>query len=212
MNLNAKLTDTEHRVLDNARRLLGDNLASFLLSGLGDSDITYCRAFTAQGSAPDSEKVTYSFEMRNDSAQGLASGRDPLVLAVLLLFFVEQWLMDDSARFTMSDVLERLQWSQTTESQLLITQAIEKYVSTAYCLIDSTGSEEERSSSLHPRLKRLVIDYDTTVELPAVRGRDAQRQIRVQFPQSFVSAIKIARKRFLGIEFQSLREMQQILL
>jgi hypothetical protein len=212
MNPKANLTDTEQTVLDKASQLLGDNLASFLLSGLGDTDITHCRAFTAQSLAPDSEEVTYRLEMSNDSAQGLPNGRDPLVLAALLLLFVEQWLMDDSARFTTSDMLERLQWSPTTESQLLITQAIKKYVSTAYCLIDSTVSEEERGGSLHARLKRLVIDYDTTIEPLTVKGRLPQRHIRVQFPQSFVSAINTGRKRFLSIEFQSLRELQQILL
>ena len=212
MNSNMKLTQTERRVLDKASRLLGDHLASFLLSGLGHTDITHCRAFTAQGSSSDSEEMTYSFKMRNDSAQGLPNGRDPLVLAVLLQLFVEQWMMDDSVRFTMNEIMQRLQWSPTTESELLITQALEKYVSTAYCLLDSSVAEEEaRSGSLHLRFKRLVIDYDTTLESVAVRGEDPQKLIKVQFPSAFVSSIKHTRKHFLGIEFQRLREMKEIL-
>ena len=210
MNPNRNLTKAERGVLDQSRRLSGNHLASFLLSGLGHTDITHCRAFTAQGSSPDSEEVTYRLEMRNDSAQGLPNGRDPLVLAVLLLLFVEQWMMDDSVRFTMSEIIQRLQWSEDSKSQVLITQAIEKYVSTAYCLLDSSVSEEERSDSLHLKFKRLIIDYDTTLESLAVRGRDPQKLIKVQFPSAFVSSIKHTRKHFLGIEFQTLREMKEI--
>ena len=210
MNSNMKLTQTERRVLDKASRLLGDHLASLLLSGLGHADIIHCRAFTAQGSAPSGEDIAYRLEMRNDSAQGLPNGRDPLVLAVLLQLFVEQWRMDDTARFTMSEIIQRLQWSENSKSRLLITQAIEKYVLTAYCLLDSSVAEEERSQSFHLKFKRLVIDYDTTLESLAVRGRDPQRQIRAQFPSAFVSSIKHTRKHFLGIEFQTLREMQEI--
>jgi hypothetical protein len=210
MNPNHKLTKAERGVLDQGCRLLGDNLASLLLSGLGDNGLTHCRAFTAQGISSDSEEVTYRFEMRNDSVQGLPSGRDPLVLAALLHLFVEQWLMDDSARFTMSELLHRLQWSPTTESQLLITQAIAKYVSTAYYLLDSTVADEERNGSLHLRFKRLLIGYDTTLEAVAVRGRDPQKLIKVQFPSAFVSSIKHTRKHFLGIEFQRLKELKEI--
>ena len=210
MKRNNNLTHTERIVLDKASRLLGDHLASLLLSGLGDTNITHCRAYAAQGSSPSGEEVTYSFEMRNDSAQGLPHGRDPLVLAVLLQLFVEQWMMDDSVRFAMSEIIQRLQWSEVSKSRLLITQAIGKYVSTAYCLLDSSVSEEERSSRLHLRLKRLLIDYDTTMESLAVRGRDPQKLIRVQFPSAFVSSIKHTRKHFLGIEFQTLRELKEI--
>lgn len=210
MNHNRNLTKAERGVLDQARRLLGEHLAYFLLSGLGHADITHCRAFTAQGSYPDNEGVTYRFEMHNDSAHGLPNGRDPLVLAVLLLLFVEQWMMDDSVRFTMSEIIQRLQWSEDSKSQLLITQAIEKYVSTAFCLLDSSVAEEERSSRLHLRFKRLIIDYDTTLESVVVRGRDPQRQIKVQFPSAFVSSIKHTRKHFLGIEFQTLWELKEI--
>lgn len=210
MNSNVKLTHTERRVLDKARRLLGDHLASLLLSGLGHADIIHCRAFTAQGSSPSGEDIAYRLEMRNDSAQGLPNGRDPLVLAVLLLMFVEQWRMDDSIRFTMGDVLESLQWSEDSKSRSLITQAIEKYVSTAYCLLDSSVAEEERSGRLHLRLKRLLIDYDTTLESVVVRGRDPRKLIKVQFPSAFVSSLKHTRKHFLGLEFQKLQELQEI--
>ena len=212
MNSNLKLPQTERRVLDKASQLLGDHLASLLLSGLGHSDITHCRAFTAQGSSPSGEDIAYGLEMRNDSAQGLPNGHDPLVLAVLLQLFVEQWMMDDSARFTMSEIIQRLQWSEVSKSRLLMTQAVEKYVSTAYCLLDSSVADEEQSHSFHLKFKRLLIDYDTTLESVTVRGRDPQRQIRVQFPSAFVSSIKHTRKHFFGIEFQTLREMQEILL
>lgn len=230
MNPNLKLSRAERAVLDQVRHLLGVNLAALLLSGLGRSEIIHCRAFSAHysspldkiltfklvkrdttpGIPPPDVEITYRLEMRNDSARGLPSGRDPLVLAVLLLRLVELRRRDDTARFTMSEILERLRWSQDSESQSLVTQAIEKYISTAYCLLNSTAFEEEQSSNLHLRLKRILIGYETASEVSAGRERDEQRLIKVQFPPSFVNAIILTRKHFLGIEFQKVRELREI--
>jgi hypothetical protein len=203
-------TAFEQKVLNEARQLLGSNLAAFLLCSLGETQITHCRAFTAQSTDPHAENVHYQFEMVNESEQGLPIGRDPLVLAVLLNMLRERQPMHDKVTFRVSDILETLQWSQTTESQLLIKQAIEKYISTAYCLVDPTLSEEERSMNLYARFKRLIIGYKTSPKLLHVKSTDQQRFMQVQFWGGFLYAIKPRRKQFLGIEFQELMEMREI--
>jgi phosphodiesterase/alkaline phosphatase D-like protein len=84
MDSNDPLTQAEHNVLDEARKLLGDNLADFLFSGLGESRIVHHRSFTAKSMLGQADEITYHFEMINDSELGLPIGRDPLVLATLL--------------------------------------------------------------------------------------------------------------------------------
>lgn len=205
-----KLTKTEQKVLTETRRLFGSNLADFLLSGLGEATVTHCRAFTAQLTSTQGEDVTYRFGIRNDSAQGLPSGREPLVMAVLLNLFRERQPLDDAVTFRVRDVMEKLEWPQTTDTQLLIKQAIEKYVSTAYCLVDPTVSEDERSSSLYAVFMRLLVGYQTTSKLLPQKRADSQRFIKVEFKFALQNATMGERKHFLGIEFQKLQEMREI--
>jgi hypothetical protein len=210
MNPDFKHTEIEQKILTETRQLFGSNLADYLLSGLGKADITHCRAFTAQLTSPQGEDVTYRFEIRNESAQGLPSGREPLVMAVLLNLFRERQPMDDAVTFRVSDILEKLGWPQTTETQQLIKQAVEKYVSTAYSLVDPTVSEDERGSSLYAVFMRLLVGYQTTSKLLPQKRTDQQRFIKVDFTFSFLNATLGQRKHFLGIEFQNLQEMREI--
>ena len=204
MNSNFKPTETEQKVLTEARYLLGNNLADYLLSGLGNTQISNHRAFTAQSTSAQLE-VTYRFEMINESAEGLPIERDPLVLAVLLDTLREQRKMDDSVTLNVSDILETLHWSHTTASELLVEQAIERYVSTTYCLIDLTVPE----GGISIRFRRLIIEYETISRPPFVAGTDKQGFIKVTFFPSFIYSI-IPWRKFLGIEFQSLTMVREI--
>lgn len=210
MNPDFKITETEQKVLAETRHLFGSNLADYLLSGLGETDIIHCRAFTAQLTSPQGEDVTYRFEILNESVKGLPMGREPLVIAVLLNLFRERQPMDDAITFRASDILEKLGWPQTTETQLLIKQAIEKYVSTAYCLVDPTISEDERSSSLYAVFMRLLAGYQTSSKLLPQTRTDPERFIKAEFKFALQNATMGQRKHFLGIEFQNLREMREI--
>jgi hypothetical protein len=210
MNSDFKLTETEQKVLSETRHLFGPNLTDYLLSGLGEANITHCRAFTAHLASPQGDDVTYRLEIRNESAQGLPSGREPLVIAVLLNLFRERQPLDDAVTFRVNDILETLEWPQTTETQLLIKQALEKYVSTAYCLVDPTVSEDERSSSLYAVFMRLLVGYETTSKLLPQKRTDQQRFIKVEFKFALQNATMGQRKHFLGIEFQNLQEMREI--
>jgi hypothetical protein len=203
-------TETEQKVLTETRHLFGSNLADYLVSGLGETNITHCRAFTAQLTSPQGEDVTYRFEIRNESVRGLPMEREPLVMAVLLNLFRERQPLDDAVTFRPSDILEKLDWPQTKDTQLLIKQAIEKYVSTAYCLVDPTVSEEERGSSLYAVFMRLLVGYQTTSKLLPQKRTDSQRFIKVEFKFALQNATMGQRKRFLGIEFQKLQELREI--
>ena len=74
MNAFNNLTQAERSTLDQARKLLGDNLADFILSGLGESSLTHRRTFTATSGLSQSNEITYQLEMINDLDQGFATG------------------------------------------------------------------------------------------------------------------------------------------
>jgi hypothetical protein len=206
INNNNNLTKAERSVLDEGHKLLGDNLSYFLFSGLGETSITHRRAFTARSVPEPSNEITSQFEMINDSSLGLPMSCDPLVMAHLLDLLHKDMRMDDTVDFNVNDILKTLGWAQTAESQQLIKQAVERFASTIYCLIDPAASGEQYRS----RFQRLLIRYET-ISKP-LSGEESVQQLlmSVQFLPAFIYHIYTQRKSFLGIDFQQLREMREI--
>jgi hypothetical protein len=211
MSSNFNPTETEQKILNAVRQLLGSNLTGYLLSGLGETNTVHCRAFTAQSTSSQAEKVTYQFEMKNESGRdGLPAGQDPLVLAALIELLWERQPLDSRITFRDSDILEKLQWPLTSESRTLIKQALERYFLTAYFLIDPTSNENELVNGKYASSKRLLTGYETTSVLLPVKRTTHQRLTRVQFLPEFRYDTLSERKHFLGIDFQGLREMREI--
>lgn len=204
MDSNFNLTDTEHSTLETARHLLGDNLSDFLLCGLGETQITHRRAFSAQTISTHVDARAYQFEMVSESKQGLPVGRDPLVLAALLDLLWERQPLDSTILFRQSDLLQKLQWSHVAESQRLIKQALARYALTAYCLIDPMASEDEHPGARYACIGRLLIGYETTATLLSRKQVEQAPSMRVQFLPALIYDVISERKSFLGIEFQRL--------
>jgi hypothetical protein len=204
---NFTLTDTERGTLKTARQLLGDNLSDFLLSGLGETQLTHHRAFTAQSISPHVDARTYRFEMVSESQQGLPIERDPLVLAALFDLLCERQPLDSTIRFRESDLLQKLQWSYVAESQRLIKQALARYALTAYCLIDPMAQEDEYPGARYVSIGRLLIGYETTATLLSRKQVEQPPSMRVQFLPALIHDVISERKSFLGIEFQRLGEI-----
>lgn len=210
MNANDTLTAAERNALNETRKLLGDNLADFLLSGLGKTSVIHRRTFSTQSIRSHSDEVTYQLEMINDTEQGLPIGRDPLVLAVLLVLLWERQPLHSTILFKEADVLEKLQWNNNAESKSLIKQALERYFLTAYCLIDPAVSEEERFRGHFASMGRLLLGFESTAILLSAKRTTQPRQMRVHFFPSLIHDVISERKYFLGIEFQNLQGVHQI--
>lgn len=176
MSSNFNSTEIEQQILNEARQLLGPNLANYLFSGLGETNVIRWRAFTAQSDSSYAEDISYRFEMRNESGQkGLPIGRDPLVLAALIGLLQERQPQDSRVTFKDRDILENLRWPLAPESLTLIRQPLERYFFTAYYLIDL----------LLPTFRRLLIGYETTSVLLPMKRTTQQRLTRVQFLPEF---------------------------
>lgn len=198
------LTQAERSTLDQARKLLGDNLADFTLSGLGETGVTQRRTFTATSGLSQSNEITYQLEMITDSEQGLPMGRDPLVLAVLLSLLWERQPLHSTILFREADIIERLEWENNAESRTLTRQAIERYFSTAYCLIDPAISGEDAFSGQYANVGRLMLGVENTAILSSAKRSVQSRSLRVHFFPTLIHDVISEKKFFLGIDFKSL--------
>lgn len=210
MTSNFELTAAEREVMAQACQLLGDNLADFLLSGLGEADISRRRRFNAQSALPQSDGITYQLEMASDSELGLPTGRAPIVLATLLALLWERQPLHSTILFREADILEKLEWNNNAESRGLIKQSMERYFFTTYCLIDPAISAEEGFSGRYASVGRLMLGLENTASLVSTKRTGQLQLIRVHFFPSLIHDVISQRKYFLGIEFQSLRDIHQV--
>lgn len=202
------LTQAERSTLDQARKLLGDNLADFILSGFGETSPAHRRTFTANSTLTQSNEITYQLEMINDSEQGLPKGRDPLVLAVLLALLWERQPLHSTVLFREVDIIERLQWDSNAESKRLIKLGLERYFFTTYSLMDPAVSGEEGCCGRYASVGRLILGFENTVMLSSAKRTGQPRSMRVHFFPSLIHDVISQKKFFLGIDFQKLQKIQ----
>jgi hypothetical protein len=148
--------------------------------------------------------------MINNSELGLPIGRDPLVMASLLDPLWERQPLDSTFIFREGDILEKLEWPRNTESRTLIKRALERYVLTAYCLIDQAITEEDNRGRSYLSIGRLLVGYENTVTLLPQKRTNQPESTRVQFLPGLIHDVISERKYFMGIEFQKLHKIQRI--
>lgn len=215
MVTNIELSTAERGALAEAYELLGDNLANFLLSGLGDEGVSHRRTFTAGSKPSHKVEITYQLELINDSGPGLPAGRDPVVLATLLDILWERQPLDSTILFRQADILEKLGWDDKAESHYLIKRALERYAFTAYCLVEPTATEEEGYGSRYASVGRLLIGYEMSSPHYPLKKRGQLKYAKsepffasAQFLPGLIHDVISERKTFLGIDFQRLQKIQ----
>lgn len=201
-------TEAEQDLLDFVRRVLGNNLAAFLLSGLADAS-HLSRSFTVRSTSPHGQITTHRLEIISENGRGVPAGRDPLVMAGLLHLL---WIGErgrDEVVFRDEALLERLSWPDTPESRLSISEAVERYYSTAYLRTSTVplGAGGERRSS---HVQKLVPGYETTVERLNGPPEGVWKSTIVQFTPKLVEEVTGAEKYFLGIDFERLGSLQPL--
>jgi hypothetical protein len=209
-NVSYNLSEYERDILESARRLLGNNLGDFLLSGLGETENTHRRTFAACGVGHHAGSFNYEFEAVGDSEMGLPSGREPLVMAALLDLLQERQPPDGRVNFCEGEVLDRLGWSARGDSRMLLKQSLEKYLATAYYLIDDTLPCEERLFGRYAGFRRLVVSYETNSTIRPIHRVNPPRMTGVQFLPEFINDVSSLRKFFLGVEFQRLGGIRRV--
>jgi hypothetical protein len=217
MVTNFELSAAECEAVAEVRMLLGDNLSDFILSGLGEAVISHRRSFTARSIQLDGEEIIYQLELVNDSELGLPMGRDPIVIATLLDLLWERQPLDSTIMFRQSDTLQRLEWNDNAESQGLIKGALERYAFTAYCLVDPALIKEEYCGGRYTSIGRLLTGYEMASPLPQKKmgqprfAKSESAFTRAHFLPGLIHDIISEKKYFLGIEFQKLKSLSQLL-
>lgn len=209
MVTNIELSAAEDKVIGEACKLLGDNLADFLLSGLRETDISNRRCFTAQNTLSHNDGITYQLEMISDHKMGLPTGRDPVVLAVLLALLWERQPLHSTILFREADILDKLEWDNNAESKMLIKRSLERYFFTAYCLIDPAISGEEGFCERYASVGRLLLGIENTAILSSAQKTGRPRSTRVHFFPSLIHDVISEKKFFLGMDFQRLSKITQ---
>jgi hypothetical protein len=103
-----------------------------------------------------------------------------------------------------------LKWPQNAESIAMIKRALERYLLSGFYLIDPTINEEALIFGRYARFTRLLMGYEASWLHMPLKRTSSQGSTRLLFLPEFIQCVVSEGKRFLGIEFQSLREMHKI--
>jgi hypothetical protein len=207
---NYSTTEAEHKVLGFMDRILGGNLAKFILTGLGEVQPTQRRVFTAFDIPSSNYQITRQFETVNQGLHGLPIGRDPLILAALLQQLWIQEKRTNEVTFQDEMLLSTLEWSNIPDSHLIIQQAIERYFSTAFYLVDNDLPESERIEGPYSHCCSLLVAYDTSTDRSLENPDQKNSLIIVRFSPDFLEGISSEQKYFLDLDFESLHSFRQI--
>lgn len=203
-------SDAEYRVVESARRMMGANLSDFLLCGLGEPSHPRSRSFTAKGTK-GGEEVTYLLKIASDSDSGLPAGKDPLVMAAVLSLISARGGYNDEVALNTGSITAALAWPVSQTSRLTVEQAVERYCSAAYYMAVGAAHEPVSPAGEYPHCARLLAGYDVEHEESAGVPTVESSSITVKFIPGFLPGISTERKFFLGVDFESLKEIQDSL-
>lgn len=202
-------TEAEHDLLDTARRVLGENLFDFLLSGLGEPHHPR-RRYTATSIREHRPGVTYQLEAVGESREGLPGGRDPVVMAALLHLLWIGGRARDEVVFRDEELLGILSWPETRESRLAVKAAVERYYNTAYHRTSREPLGEGRGEWVSSQVQKLVPCYETTEEWEVGTPRGKRKSTILHFTTKLVEEVSGVGKYFLGIDFERLERLQKV--
>jgi hypothetical protein len=203
-------TDDELELLDSAKRVLGGNLSDFMLCGLGEPHHPR-RRFTATSIRAHRPGGNYQLEVVGESDDGLPGGREPLVMAALLHLLWTGGKGRDEVIFRDEEVLEILSWRDTRESRSVVESAVTRYYCTAYRRTSRESLGEGQGELASSQVQKLVTGYDTTLVSREGPPREMRKSTVLHFTTKLIEEVTGAEKYFLGIDFEKLQGLQQVL-
>lgn len=201
-------SEAEHRVIEQARRVLGANLSSFLLAGLGEPLHLSARDFTAK-CTEGGEEISYRLRIATHSDLGLPAGKDPLVLAAVLSIISAGGGYADEVVLNTSLIIETLGWTASQNSLLTIEQALERYSAAQYYMSQAGTGESDPREEGYSHYRRLLAGYDIDYERPTAPPDTEAMSITVKFLPGFLPGVSTEHKFFFGIDFERLHGMQE---
>lgn len=197
-------SEAEDNLLDTARRVLGDNLYGFLLSGLGEPHDRR-RRYTARSISEHGAGLVYQLEAVGESEKGLPGGCDPVVMAALLHLLWTGGRGRDEIVFQDEELLAILSWPDTRASRLSVWAAIRRYYCTGYHRTNRQPLGLGRGELVSSQVQKLVPGYDTTEEWEVGTPKGKRKSTILHFSKKLVEEISGTEKYFLGIDFERLK-------
>jgi hypothetical protein len=198
------MTEAEQDLIDFAWRMLGNNLATFLLSS--SMGTLQRRCFTGRSASQYRQITTYKLEIVSEG--DLPGGRDPVVLAAVLHLLLTRKTNQDEVHFRDEALLRLLGWPEAPESHLAIAQAIERYFSTTYYLARKELREAGQVEVRYSQLQKLITGFDITDERLTNAVEIKRKSTVIHFAAGFVEDIATEQKYFLGIDFEELEPLR----
>ncbi len=202
-------TEAERDLLDTARRVLGNNLYGFLLSGLGEPHDRR-RRYTARSIREHGIGLVYQLGAVSESEKGLPGGRDPVVMAALLHMLWTGGRGRDEVVFRDEEILAILSWPDTRASRLSVGAAVRRYYCTGYHRTNRQPRGPGRGELVSSQVQKLVTGYDTTEEWEVGTPKGKRKSTILHFPAKLLEEVSGAEKYFLGIDFERLEQLQPL--
>lgn len=197
-------TETEHDLLDAARRVLGGNLFEFLLSGLGEPHHPRRRS-TATSISEHGPGLTYQLEVIAETEKGLPGGRDPAVMAALLHMLLTGGRGQDEVVYSDGELLAVLSWPDTRESRLAVKAAFERYCCAAYQRTSRQSLGKGRGEWVSSEVQKLVCGYDTTEEWEVGTPKGKRKSTILHFSKNLVAGVSGPGRVSLGLDFAQMQ-------
>lgn len=202
-------TKAERDLLNTTRRVLGDNLYGFLLSGLGEPHDRR-RRYTARSIREHGTGLVYQLEAVGESEKGLPGGRDPVVMAALLHLLWTGRRERNEVVFRDEELLAILFWPDTRASRLSVEAAVKRYYCTGYYQTNRRVLGPGRGEMVSSQVQKLVPGYDTTLEWEVGAPKGKRKSTIVHFSKKLIEGVSGKEKIFLGIDFESIERLQPL--
>jgi hypothetical protein len=159
----------EQKLIDFSRETFGIPLSELLLCGYGEARPLSSRDFVIELTGNESRekllRMIFVAEGPASTQPSLPLGKEPLVLLALI------WHLINSAKestynltYTCNDLLELLEWEDTSQSRTQIQVSVTKYFHSFYQLSNETSDEATRGRCEYVRKVRSINEHYFAIE------------------------------------------------
>jgi hypothetical protein len=188
-----RLTITEQKLVEFARKAFGEFITQFLLAGLGEKKVgrrwLLTLGFVRDGKAKLKRRVQVITHEPEDGSSCLPRGRDPLVLLALLrLLLQSDRAADYKLTYDQEDVLKLLGWEDTRETRREIDEAVRRYFLMSYKWRLNRAELARQKLSSYMAMESIISESEN---LDREEGRRLRRTSnRVVFNPNFIERLK----------------------
>jgi hypothetical protein len=200
-----RLSAPELRLVNFACEQFGEQLSQFLLTGLGEEEISQRGRFTITYKCGENSYLERHVEVITykpaDGSSYLPRGRHPLVLIALLHLLMNGTQGSlNTLRYEQEEVLSLLGWKDTRKARREIYDAVERYFKLTY------QWKMNKSELASAKLKFFTANETMLSEYTSIDTEDG-KSARVVFNEHFIE--ELLRRSLFGINWNSVKSLMR---